>query len=135
MKLHGYIVFYIYVFLQFDTVMEKGLSCKIPIYTDISFSFCQNFMKLYTYCLLKVSPCSLVFLSMQNYVTGKVCSMSFTFGFGFLDSQIERFPVSLRLFKIYVADQKPQTKIAFFPIYTKLCYRKSRLNDKLKHNL
>ena len=37
------------------------------------------------------------------------------------DPQIKHFSVSLRLFKIYIADQKPQTIISFFPIYTKLC--------------
>ena len=35
-------------------------------------------------------------------------------------------------FKIY---QKPQTIISFFPVYTKLCYIKRGLNDKLKHRL
>ena len=53
--------------------------------------------------------------------------MSFTLGFIFLDSQIKHSSVSLRLLKIYVADQKPQTIISFLPIYTKLCYRKKDL--------
>ena len=68
---------------------------------------------------------------MQNYVTGKGCLMSFPekLSFGFLDSQIKDFPVSIRLFKRYVADQKPQTIISFFPVYFKLCYRKRGLND------
>ena len=70
---------------------------------------------------------------MQNCVTGKGCSISFTLGFVFLDSQIRHFPVSLRLFKIYIADKKSHTIISFIPIYTKLCYRKTGLNDKLKH--
>ena len=75
---------------------------------------------------------------MQNYATGKGCLISFTLGFLFLDSKTEHFPISLRLFKIYtiyIADQKPETIIAVFPIYTKLCYRKRGLNDKLKHKL
>ena len=48
---------------------------------------------------------------------------------------MKHFPVSLRLFKTYVADQKLKTILLFFPIYTKLCYRKTGLNDKLKHKL
>ena len=61
--------------------------------------------------------------------------MSFILGFDFSDSQTEHFPVSLRLFKIYTADQKPLTIISLFPIYTKLCYRKRELNDKLRQKL
>ena len=42
--------FFIYVFLQFVALSrKKGVSCKIPIFTDISFSFCKHFMKLYSY--------------------------------------------------------------------------------------
>ena len=51
------------------------------------------------------------------------------------DSQNKHFLISLRQFKIYVADRKPQTIISFFPIYTKLYYRKRGLHDKLKHKL
>ena len=63
------------------------------------------------------------------------CLKSFTLGVFFLDSHIKHFSVSLRLFKMYmyVADQRPT--ISFFPIYTKLCYRKRGLIDKLKHKL
>ena len=70
-------------------------------------------MKLQRYIILKVSLCSLVVLSMQNYVTGKGCLMSFRFFFFY--SQIKHFPVSLRLFKIYVVGQRPQTIISLFP--------------------
>ena len=59
--------------------------------------------------------------------------MVFTLGFIFLESQIKHFSVSIRQLKIYVADQKPQTIISFFPICTKLCCTKRGLNDKLKH--
>ena len=42
--------FFIYVFLQFDALSwENGVSCKIPIFTSISFSFSQNFMILHSY--------------------------------------------------------------------------------------
>ena len=53
------------------------------------------------------------FLSVQNYVTGEGCLMSFTLGFGgvFFDSQSNYCPISLRQFKIDVADPKPQTII------------------------
>ena len=40
---------------------------------------------------------------------------------------MEHFPVSLRLFKIYVADQKLQTIMSFFPVYTSLCLKKDGL--------
>ena len=53
--------------------------------------------------------------------------MSITLAFGFLNFKIKCFPVTLMLIKRYVADQNPQTTISFFPIYTKLCYRKREL--------
>ena len=35
---------------QLDTLLwKKGVSCKISIFTIISFSFCQNFMRFYSY--------------------------------------------------------------------------------------
>ena len=35
---------------QVDIIsLEKGVSCKIPISTNISISFCQKFMKLHGY--------------------------------------------------------------------------------------
>ena len=37
-----------------------------------------------------------LFLSMQNYVTGKGCLMSFTLGFGFFDSQSKHFLISFK---------------------------------------
>ena len=77
------------------------------------------------------------FLSMLNYVTGKGCLTSFTLAFVFLffDYQSKHFPISLRQFKIYVADWKPQTIISFFPVYTKLYYRKRGLNKNSTHKL
>ena len=79
-----------------------------------------------------VSPCSLVVLSMQTYVTGKGFLMSFNLGFIFFDSQIKHFSVSLRLFKIYVTDQKAQTLISFFPsIYSKLFVEEEGLMTNL----
>ena len=77
-----------------------------------------------------------LFLSMHNYVTGKGCLMSFTLVFFFFFySQSKHFSISLRQCKIYVADPKPQTIISFFPIHTKMFYRKRGLDDKLKHKL
>ena len=36
--------------IQFDALSQKKeFSCKIPIFTNISFIFCQNFMKLQNY--------------------------------------------------------------------------------------
>ena len=62
--------------------------------------------------------------------------MSFTLDFVLcFDSQSKHFSVSFRQVKIYVVDQKPQTIISFFPIFTNLCYGKRGLNDKLKHKL
>ena len=61
---------------QFDALTwKKGVSSIIPIFTGISFSFSQNFMKLHSNCLLKVSSCAF-FLSMQNHFIGKGCLMS-----------------------------------------------------------
>ena len=83
---------------------------------------------------ISVSQTHLVYLC-QNYVTGKGCLMSFTLSFGFIFTlNVNHFLISLRQFKTYVADRKPQT-ISFFPIYTKLYYRKRGLNDKLIHKL
>ena len=68
---------YLWVF-QFNTLSwKKGVSWKISIFTYILFSFCENFMKLL----------SLVFV--------------------FLDSEIKLSTVSLKFFKIFIADQKP----------------------------
>ena len=50
--------------------------------------------------------------------------------FNLYQSKILSSANGLRRFKIYVADQKPQTIISFFSIYTKLCYRKRGLNEK-----
>ena len=75
---------------------------------------------------------------MQNYVTGKGCLMSFTSGFGGGGgglTQSKHFLISLRQFKKYAADRKPQTIIFFFPIDTKVYYRKRGLNDKFIHKL
>ena len=44
--------------------------------------------------------------------------MSFTLGLIFFYSKIKHFLVYLRLFKIHVADQKSQTIISFYPIYS-----------------
>ena len=74
------------------------------------------------------------FFTYEKVFTGKGCLMSFTVLF-FFYSETKHFPIPLRQFKIYVNDRKPQTIISFFPIYTKLCYRKRGLNDKLKHKL
>ena len=59
------------------------------------------------------------------FIHAKLCHRKrvlnvFYLRFCFLDSQIKHFSVFLRLFKIYVVDQKPQTIISSFPIYTKL---------------
>ena len=88
---------------------------------------------LQLYCLLKVSPCSLVFLSMQNYVTGKGCFMSLYFRFWIFGLSNETFPVSLGLFKICVKCGSKAPDKNFFSIYTKLYYKIRGLNDKLKH--
>ena len=56
---------FIYVFLQFDALScIKGVSCKIPIFTDtcISFSFCQNFMKLYSYIIKSFTKFTCLFI-------------------------------------------------------------------------
>ena len=50
--------FYLCVF-QFDALSwKKEVSCKIPIFTSISFSILlKSHETLYLYCLLKVSVC------------------------------------------------------------------------------
>ena len=60
-----------------------------------------------------------------------------TLGVGFcFDSEIKHFPVSSKLYKMYVADQTPQTMVLFFPVlYAKVCYRQRRLIDKLDQKI
>ena len=61
--------------------------------------------------------------------------MSNNFGFSrffTLKSNIFLFLKDHSRYIVYVADQKPQAMISFFPIYTKQCYIKSGLNDKFK---
>ena len=95
--------------------MEKGGFLQNSNFYLYLIQFWSNFHETtWLYCLSKVLPCSLVVLSMQNHVTGKGCLMSFTEGFLIFYFQIKHFSVSLRLFKIYVADQKPQTILSSF---------------------
>ena len=99
--------------------------CKFSILTNISFSVCQNLMELMVILFIySFTMCSFFFffLSIKNYVSRKGCLMYFTLRF-FFYSQRKHFPISLRQFKICVADRKPQTIISVFPIYTKLYYR------------
>ena len=119
---------------QFDALSwKKAVSCEIQFFCYLIQSVLSKFHEiLWLYCLLAASACSLVLLSLQNYITGKGCLMSVTYVFFFFFSH---FPFSFRLFKIYVVDQKPQTMISFFFIYTKLCYSKRGPNDKLKRKL
>ena len=102
MKIHGCILFKSFVMcplflfiLQIDASKprKKGVSSKIPIFANISFSFCQNFNKLYNYITYSKFH-HVLFIYVQNFVTRKWCLMSFTLGFGFLDSQIKDFPFS-----------------------------------------
>ena len=96
---------------------KKGVSCKFSI-TNISFSVCQNLMELHSYIVyLKYYHVPFVLYLCQTI--GKGCLMSFTLGYVlvFFDSQSKHFPISLRQFKIYVADLKPQTINSFFPIF------------------
>ena len=58
-KLHGYIVYYKFQYIplffylrvfHFEALSwNNWVSCKIPIFANISFIFCQNFMKLHNY--------------------------------------------------------------------------------------
>ena len=94
-------------------------------------SCCQNLMELHNY---------IVYLKFHHvqlfcFIYAKLCywkRVLNVFYFRF-DSQRKHFPISLRQFKIYVADRKPQTIFSFFPIYIELYYRKRGLNDKLRH--
>ena len=74
-------------------------------------------MELHSYIVYLKFHHVQLFLSRENFITGKGCLLSFTFFF-FFYSQSKHFPISLRQFKIYVADRKPQTIISFFLIYT-----------------
>ena len=109
--------FSIYMYVFFNLMLchgKRGFSVNFQfllishsVFVKISWNF-KLFNQSFTMC-----NC---FLSMQNYATGKGCLMSFTLGFFY--SQSKRFPISLRQFKIYVADRKPQTIISFFLVYT-----------------
>ena len=129
--------FYLCVF-KFDALSwKKGVLYKFSILTNISFSFCQNLMELHSYIVyLKFHHVQLFFICAKLFYWKRVLNVfDFRFFVFFFYSQCKHFLISLRQFKIYVADQKPQTIISFFPIYTKLYYRKRGLNGKLKNKL
>ena len=46
-------------FFNLTLLWKKGVSCKIPIFTNISFSFCQNFMKLHGYIIHLCGSCTM----------------------------------------------------------------------------
>ena len=124
-------------FFQFDALSwKRGVSCNIPIFTNISFSFLSKFHETsYSYIVhLKVHHLQLFFIYAKLCYWKKVLNVIY-YRFCFLHPQTEHFPFSLRLFKIYIAQQKHHTIISFFLIYTKLCYRKRGLYSKLTHKL
>ena len=82
--------YYLCVF-QFDALSrKKGVSCKIPIFTNISFGFCQNFMKLHGYIVYKKFKWNCLFYLSKSLLL----EMSFTVGIVALDSQTKHFQVS-----------------------------------------
>ena len=60
-----------------------------------------------------------IWTSLKNLSFGKELMFYYIrlLDFIFLDSEIKHFPVSARLFKIDVADQKPQTMIHSFYLF------------------
>ena len=106
MKLHGYIIHLcgsctmcLCFVIHGQIFSFDALSCKISILTNISISFCQNFMKLHSYIVhLKFHYVHLFFICAKLcYKEGCLLGLTLGFFFFFLDCQMKHFPVSLTL--------------------------------------